>query len=127
MVTFEMRQTDSSLAISKEMDLVSRTSRFNLLIIESIPFHTNTVHTIQYHSDIKLFALLPVAINSNHVCCSTLLRCLHMSYLLTILPIILSHLSPAWIYVQYQNEVLRLIFLWSQWYISIYMRLKRKN
>ena len=67
MVTFEMRETDSLLAISNEMDLVSRTSRLNLLIIESIPFHTNTVHTIQYHSDIKLFALLNAAINSKHV------------------------------------------------------------
>ena len=56
MVMMQMRRTNSSLTISKEMCLIAFES--------PIPSHTSTVPAIPYHSDIKLFALLHIAINS---------------------------------------------------------------
>ena len=88
-------QMGSLLAISKEIVLVARTFRLNKTTLEkyhryiylsilvtitvSIFYpakicsigknasHTNTVRTIQYHSDIKLFAILHVAITLEHM------------------------------------------------------------
>ena len=89
-------------------------------------FSFNGFNHVQIESpDIKLFALLSVPINSNHVCCSQLLR-------------LSTHVSTTYKFTNHLSfhSVIRMnlratstrsfktYYIWGQWCISRYMRLK---